>query len=561
MSRLNPGTIFAGLLAILVAMAGAYTVKKLLERPDEIVEAPAVERVTVPVAAYELAAGKTIGVGDINILSLTREQIANYKPELPAFWMTNSSQIIGRILRQDIGANEGFAADYFYPVGTGPTVADKLKPGFRAVTIVVDAAGFVDGQASPGTHVDVLFRLELDGTGRTRPATTYTILEGVEVLAVDRATFPKSQSNPRGGEGIRVTLAVTPEQGGQLKVLEGRGELSLALRSPGEMPRGMVQSDLDKAKVELNLLTQEASALKEIIQAAVDIGTDFDDQGRLKKLQEEISQREQDVRKLESELTTLVSAPATQTFEEVLQLKETRPSIVEKLGPGMRAVTVAVRGSGYVDGFAMPGTFVDVLFRLTDLAGRQDYNETTFTVLEGVEILAVNRSTDPVTMVANATGNTQVGLPVTLAVTPEQASKLKVIEGRGEISLVLRSPNETERQTFEAKMEDVSLQLEELKIEEDALQQIEEIAKRRGVPFRDKERLQEVALLIRVREKELQNLEEKAASVKEPPKQSTLAGVLGIPEPEQPPPPPTPPTPRKLEIYMGGDRRDVLFGT
>lgn len=554
--------MFAGILAILVALAGAYTVRQLLQKPAEPVAAPTVPTVDIPVASIDLAAGKTIASGDINILRMTREQAANHKPALPEIYMTNAEQIVGRILKVDIVKGQAFDSALFYPSGTGPSVADDLPAGLRAVTISVNASGLVDGHAMPGTIVDVLFRLDIPGDNRPATSTAYTILEAVKVLAVDRASFPGSQTAGAGDGSakVRVTLAVTPEQASQLKVVESRGELFLSLRSPNEKSAGLVQADLDKVKAELDVMNKEAKALRDIIRAAADIGTEFDDQGRLEKLNAKIIEREKDVARLERELLAVASAPTMRTFEEVLQMKRELPSIADKLPAGMRAVTVFVKGAGYLDGFAQPGTFVDVLFRLPQLSGHQDYQETTFSVLEGVEIMAVNRSTDPMSAVTPVSASNSE-LPVTLAVTPDQASKLKVIEGRGELSLVLRSPQEQHKSVLEAKMDDLSLQLEELKIEEEALRQIEEIAKRRGVPFKEKERLQEVALLIRVREKELNGFEAKLATAQESPKQSTLAGVLGIPDPPTPPPPTTPAPPRQIEVYRGGSRQTVTFGT
>jgi hypothetical protein len=57
-----------------------------------------------------------------------------------------------------------------------------------------------------------------------------TLLERVEVLAIDTYTQP-GQKVELEQDGT-VTLAVTPHQAKMLKVVEGRGELSLTLRNP-----------------------------------------------------------------------------------------------------------------------------------------------------------------------------------------------------------------------------------------------------------------------------------------------------------------------------------------
>lgn len=106
------------------------------------------------------------------------------------------------------------------------------------------------------------------------------------------------------------------------------------------------------------------------------------------------------------------------------------PQIVERLPAGYRAVTVPIENVGAVQGFAGPGSMVDVLFRSRPEGDRP---EVTLTLLERVEVLAVDTNVVPGQQVAITTGGT-----VTLAVTPQQAKILKVVESRGELSLTLR---------------------------------------------------------------------------------------------------------------------------
>jgi len=110
------------------------------------------------------------------------------------------------------------------------------------------------------------------------------------------------------------------------------------------------------------------------------------------------------------------------------------PGVVENLEAGFRAVSVPVQNVGAVQGFARPGTYVDVLFR-AEPSGKRP--EVTLTLCERVKVLAIN---------SNAAEGSRVSLngqgSVTLAVTPHQAKVLKVVEGRGEVSLMLRHPDD-----------------------------------------------------------------------------------------------------------------------
>jgi hypothetical protein len=104
------------------------------------------------------------------------------------------------------------------------------------------------------------------------------------------------------------------------------------------------------------------------------------------------------------------------------------------LDAGYRAVTIPIEHISAVQGFARPGTFVDVLFRSR---AEEERPEVTITLLERVKVLAVNQNTLSEQNVELDNGGT-----VTLAVTPIQAKALKVVEDRGELSLTLRNPDD-----------------------------------------------------------------------------------------------------------------------
>ncbi len=110
------------------------------------------------------------------------------------------------------------------------------------------------------------------------------------------------------------------------------------------------------------------------------------------------------------------------------------PGIAELLEDGYRAVTIPIEHISAVQGFARPGSFVDVLFRSEE---KEDRPEVTITLLERVEVLAVNKNT-----LSEKSEELKNGGAVTLAVTPIQAKALKVVEGRGELSLTLRNPKD-----------------------------------------------------------------------------------------------------------------------
>jgi pilus assembly protein CpaB len=150
--------------------------------------------------------------------------------------MRTPTQIIGRILKTDLPKGSAFDTAQLYPEGVYPNPADRLAPGFRAVTIPVDAMSAVGGFATPGAWVDVMFRAD-ENEDEDLPELTVTLVESVEVLALNEHTFTGSKSddpNGRDAKEMAVTLAVRPEQAAALRVVDGRGTLSLMLRNPND---------------------------------------------------------------------------------------------------------------------------------------------------------------------------------------------------------------------------------------------------------------------------------------------------------------------------------------
>ena len=189
MARINTGTMTVGIFAVLLALVGAYAVRASLVR-EEPPARPAPKSVSVPLAAYDLPAGRKITLGDMVLVPMTQEDIVRRKLPLETL-MIDSQQVIGRILRSPLKTGEAFLTTNFYLEGVGPDVATKLKPGMRAMTIPIDDLSAVGGSAVVGSNVDVLFRTTARAADEKKkevaiPQTTVTLIEGAEVLAIGR---------------------------------------------------------------------------------------------------------------------------------------------------------------------------------------------------------------------------------------------------------------------------------------------------------------------------------------------------------------------------------------
>jgi len=227
---MSPGTLILGIFAILFGLVGAYGAKKYLQRDNSTPEAQAAdELISVPLALRDLPEGRTVSIGDVTTARLTREQVR--EKDLPPSLMTNTSQVVGRTLCEPVERGKSFEPTLFYPDGVGPSVADRLETGQRAVTIPFEGSAAESGLITPGAMVDVLFRTLPDGQDPL-PETTMTLLENVKVLAVGREIVAGMLARKQRSAGkATVTLAVTPLQAQALKVVEDRGTLTLVLRN------------------------------------------------------------------------------------------------------------------------------------------------------------------------------------------------------------------------------------------------------------------------------------------------------------------------------------------
>ncbi len=231
MKKLSPGTLLLGIFAVLFGLVGAYAAKQHLQQEEpEPVEAAVVAELTVPLASSDLPSGRKITVGDVMLKKMTHAEIE--EAGIPDGFMMNSRQLVGRTLREAVGKGHAFTTTALYPEGLGPDIASRLKHGRRAVTIAMDGNMASAGLITPGASVDVIFRAASDRK-QLIPETTVTLLEGVEVLAINQETFQGARSQHTSKEST-VSLAVTPKQAAVLKVTEGHGSLSLALRGPDD---------------------------------------------------------------------------------------------------------------------------------------------------------------------------------------------------------------------------------------------------------------------------------------------------------------------------------------
>jgi pilus assembly protein CpaB len=129
--------------------------------------------------------------------------------------------------------------------------------------------------------------------------------------------------------------------------------------------------------------------------------------------------------------------PGEPVLESRLVPVEGRAGLASVLSPGKRAITVRVNDVIGVAGFALPGTYVDVLVSARD-AKNEPFSRI---VLERVKVLAVAQDT------GSAPTKPKVVNAVTLELTPDESERLDLARSVGSLSLALRNELDQNRQT------------------------------------------------------------------------------------------------------------------
>jgi len=238
MFRITAGTVIIALLAVLLGTLGALEVRRrMTPTAQSVVAAQQETRFVVPVAARDLEKDRPITDGDVGLISLTQKEFS--ERQFPKDYMNNARQIIGRVLRDRLPKGASFQPENFFSDRMGVTLSDRVKPGFRAVSIEVDTDGVLDGHVVPGAMVDIVFRN--DKATLNRAVGTLTVLSDVEILAIGDNSVPgfRGGFKPEDNE-TTVVLAVPVEKANILKVVDGRGTLSLLVR--GKDDRDVIAS-------------------------------------------------------------------------------------------------------------------------------------------------------------------------------------------------------------------------------------------------------------------------------------------------------------------------------
>ena len=221
---MSPRSVAIAVLALTFGGSAAVGVNILYKQQGS---AASVETVPVVVAKVDIPRGYMISADKI--------KVRNFPKDLaPAGAITQEADALGRVAFHSLVKDEPLVDPKLSPKHSKGGLAALVPPGMRAFTIQTPhVATHVAGFILPGNKVDVL--LTMNGLGpndQTGGGVTTTLLQSVEILAVDQRLDAPTENRVDPKSLQSVTLLVTPDQAAKLDLGQNRGTLHLSLRNP-----------------------------------------------------------------------------------------------------------------------------------------------------------------------------------------------------------------------------------------------------------------------------------------------------------------------------------------
>lgn len=216
-------TILVVALAMVCGLSAAVGVGKYVKG----VTTPDVDTVPVVVAVADIPRFTTVTAEMLRTRDMPRGAVQTGT-------LTRVEEVVDRVTDITILKDEPILGAKLSERGAGRGMAAVIPTGMRAVTIKTpNVASGVAGFILPGNMVDVLFTMKTnmlnDPTGG---GSTTTLIQRVEILAVDQQIDAPNENKFNPKELKSVTLLVTPDQAVEIDLAQNLGTLTLSLRNP-----------------------------------------------------------------------------------------------------------------------------------------------------------------------------------------------------------------------------------------------------------------------------------------------------------------------------------------
>src|SRR4029453_12938217 len=207
----------------LIAAYGIYNFLSYQQKEADVLRAANQE---IVVAAQDIAPGTTLN--DEAIKKGVIKTTPWPKSSIPAGAFSSQQQIVGKVNRVKILANEPILESRLAGEGAGLTV--RLEAGKRALALRVDEIVGVSGFIVPDDRVDIILTTTPQGASGDVKISKI-VLQNKRVLSVAQSTEQKD-GKPQLARSI--TLEVTPEEAEKLSLASQEGQIVLALCGLGD---------------------------------------------------------------------------------------------------------------------------------------------------------------------------------------------------------------------------------------------------------------------------------------------------------------------------------------
>ena len=229
---MSPRSLLVVVVALVFGGSAAIGVNSLISSAS----GHAVETAPVVVAAVEVLRGGSLTADMVKVQDFPKHLV-------PQGAINKVEDVVDRAVFIPIMKDDPVLEAKLAPKGSGRGLAALVYKGMRAFTIQTpNIATGVAGFILPGNKVDVLLTVDdvsgitkvgIQGSsgGGSSNASTITLLQNVEILAVDQKTAAPAENKIDAKELRSVTLLVTPQQANELGLAQNKGKLHLALRN------------------------------------------------------------------------------------------------------------------------------------------------------------------------------------------------------------------------------------------------------------------------------------------------------------------------------------------
>jgi pilus assembly protein CpaB len=219
----------------LVAMLGVQQILSGEQKPKDTVP--------VLVAKQEIGAGVKLDPSQVAFEDWPRENV-------PAGAVTELAQYEDRACKV-----RSYPGDVILQAKLGEKgeygASTTIPKGMRVATVGVNMTSVNSGMIRPGDRIDVLCTYTYKRPGTTDAQRTKTVLEYIEVFAIDRNREGEGNDSNKGAKAENLSLLVTPEQSHILMLASSKGKLQMALRNSEDRGDAHVAAVDDKIFDEL----------------------------------------------------------------------------------------------------------------------------------------------------------------------------------------------------------------------------------------------------------------------------------------------------------------------